>query len=395
MRIALITLGTLISSVCCNSQITIESSNLPDAGDILLQVPHTLLSAFNTEDTGADYVWTLTEDDILNLGNGTPVNCIDVSSTPIIYQFLFNNPFDQEHNADFAFGVDQFEGGGFTFEDVYAYMQNNDERYAMVGLGATINSIPLPAQSDPVDVIYELPLNFGDGNTSDSELLFEIPTLATYQLVQNRVNDVDGWGTLSILGSSLEVLRVKSTINATDSVYIDALQFGQAIDRPESIEYKWISLVSKVPILQINTTAGIVTGVLIAPMVIDADGDGFTVDVDCNDNNENVYPGNEEIANDGIDQDCDGEDFVSVSEYSTENFYAVYSASNDHLNVFIQNSQQVQIQIFDQTGKLVINSNIVGDENRISTKALSSGQYISILTSESGKVNQSKFVKNN
>jgi hypothetical protein len=42
----------------------------------------------------------------------------------------------------------------------------------------------------------------------------------------------------------------------------------------------------------------------------DADGDGYNSDVDCNDNDNSVYPGAPEIAHDGIDQDCNGYDLT-------------------------------------------------------------------------------------
>ena len=42
--------------------------------------------------------------------------------------------------------------------------------------------------------------------------------------------------------------------------------------------------------------------------VSDADGDGYRVRWDCDDNNSTIYPGAPEICGDGIDQDCDGAD---------------------------------------------------------------------------------------
>ena len=52
-------------------------------------------------------------------------------------------------------------------------------------------------------------------------------------------------------------------------------------------------------------------------VLVDADGDGYTMAEDCDDSRAEIYPGAEEIC-DGIDNNCDEQ----IDEGATTTFYA-------------------------------------------------------------------------
>ncbi len=71
----------------------------------------------------------------------------------------------------------------------------------------------------------------------------------------------------------------------------------------------------------------------------DADGDGFFAEascgtpIDCNDADSAVYPGATEVVSDGIDQNCNGYDLtINITK-------ALYTGSNDRLVIFATSTQ--------------------------------------------------------
>jgi hypothetical protein len=335
---------SFIAPVCLTAQITITKDDLPLGGDVLAQENATFIGAFDEGDTGPNHVWNFDETNITLTGNIQQQECVDIATTPFAYQIFFNSPFDSEHNSDFAIGLSSLGGNmqglPVTLEDIYSYYQNSNSRYAIVGVGATVSGIPIPQQASPVDVVYDYPVAFGDLQTSVSEQVIQIPTLGYRKTNQTRVNEVDGWGTVNYFGTAYNALRIKTTINASDSVYVDMLGFGFQFDRPEAIEYKFLVHEWMVPLVQVNFTAGANNGVLVASQP------------------------------------------VGVLEASAPQFAVFPNPTTDYLTVQWENALNVPYAVYDMNGKRVLEGQF-SDNSQIEVSALSNGLYfLKTATSE-------------
>lgn len=335
---------SLVAPFFLSAQITITKNDLPLGGDILAQENATFVGTFNEGDTGPNHVWYFDETNLTLSGNIQQTECVDISTTPFAYQIFFNSPFDSEHNSDFAIGLaslgGNLQGLPVTLEDIYSYYQNSNSRYAIVGVGATVSGIPIPQQASPVDIVYDYPVAFGDNQTSVSQQVIQIPSLGYRKTDQTRVNEVDGWGTVNFFGTSYNALRIKTTINASDSIYIDMLGFGFQFDRPETIEYKFLVHEWMVPLVQVNYSAGANTGVLVA-----------------------AQP-------------------VSVVENSAPQFAVFPNPTTDYLTVKWEGANNVPFAVYNMEGKRVKEGNL-SDNSQVEVSNLANGLYfLKTATSE-------------
>jgi Secretion system C-terminal sorting domain len=250
-----------------DAQVIIGSTNLPNADDTLITQPATLLVDVDLQISGPDQYWDFGPEvlAIQPISNALP--CFDVNDTPLAYQFLFNNPFlYPTHNSDYGLGVEAFNLATVTFEDTYMYYKNSGGVFSITGMGASINGIPLAAQKNEPELIFNTPLDYLDADSSYSEMEFTVPGFGFYGQTIDRSYFCDGWGTLSIGGTNFEALRVRTEIMGSDSLFSETFGFGLTLPRPLTVEYAWYSPDYSVPILQITTTEGIVSAVATAPL---------------------------------------------------------------------------------------------------------------------------------
>lgn len=344
---ALVSFVTIVQS-----QIIITTNHLPDAGDTLLTRNAMLLDDVDLEETGPNHTWNFGFDILepLNMNGGIP--CYNVDDTPIVYQFMFNNPFDPEYNSDFGIGVEQADIATVNFEDAYMYYQNSNTKYAITGMGATINGLPIASHMDDPDLIYRLPLVYGNADTTDSELSFEVPQLGYYGLEQTREYQCDGWGTLNIWDQSFDVLRVRSVVNASDSIFTSFINLGITLPRPETITYEWLSTEHIEPILKITTAGGFVTQVQTA----------------------DIY-----------------EDPSSITEQQVFALEVYPNPAKNELYIVSSDNKVMSADIIDAQGRKVVSTK-VSNRQPIDISALQAGVY-SLILSDGNKTVTKTFIK--
>jgi type IX secretion system substrate protein len=231
------------------AQITINSSDMPNPGDSVLISVRTDTDTNDVTLTGANYTW--------DYSTLTPVfQRYEIFDSPLTFTSPFNilfNPINTSYGNDNNI-LTNIPLPGATLDEAYDFLKESSSSFRQMGAGYIINGIPLPFIYSAHDIIYKFPMNYLNVDSCDYKFGLPIPTIGYYGQKGHRVNVVDGWGALTTPFGTFNTLRVKSTIAAIDTIYLDAIGFGTNIPRPLRYEYKWLATAKQIPVLKVDAT---------------------------------------------------------------------------------------------------------------------------------------------
>ena len=218
-----------------NAQITITSSNLPSPGEITYYKVANLLM-FNDTLTGPDCIWDFS--DINTFISEKVDTFLSPSQTLPEYYIIFNPlvanlAYKNLNPLPFQYGI--------TIEDVYDFFLKKNTYFRKAGFGAKINDITMPIKYDNPELYFNLPLTYGTNGHSVSTFGISIPDMGYYGQTIERQHMADGYGTIITPFGSYNAIRVKTSIDITDTIFYEQLNFGISTKRPTIYEYFWLT----------------------------------------------------------------------------------------------------------------------------------------------------------
>lgn len=232
----------LLFSGLANAQVSITSSDMPQAGDTIRYSNVLVFSTVNVDSTGPNYTWDFSN--LSRAGQG-------------LYEYKSSSSINFAYGLFFGFSsfglkvIDTLQLGTIALYDIYDFYSNSSSVFRAEGRGLTYQGLPIPSFYSDEDEIYQFPLQYGDHDSSTFAVSFELSTLLSLTQSGSRVNTVDGWGTVITPYQAFSCIRLKSTIYELDSISSSSLPFPIVFPITK-VEYKWMTPGQKMPVMEVK-----------------------------------------------------------------------------------------------------------------------------------------------
>ncbi|MBD3636059.1 MAG: T9SS type A sorting domain-containing protein [Crocinitomicaceae bacterium] len=355
----LLFISCVLVSLTGFTQITITESDFAVPGDTAM-VSFSDETALDLVTTGANAYWDFST---INISAQTIDTFYAVQSADILYQLIFNNAWDNpDHVSDWyrpwiSAGLDAASQFGVDIESPVRFTAVHPDRVENTGIGFEIMGTGIPGKSDTIDMQYQLPINYSDSWTSNSYTNIDLnPNFdAIYRRYQWRNSIVDGWGQILTPWGTFDAIRVKSLVQASDSIYIGAFSSWFELPTPDQVEYHWFTNGQKMPIFSVTTT--------------DIGGNETITEVKFKDKKRYFASVEEELTFDG-------------------RIYPNPASNEVHIDL---NSSPSLIEIFDLSGRKVYSKLPTESIVNINVNSWDPGVYVVRMTGEMG-ITSTRFV---
>lgn len=243
-------------------QITVTDADFGNAGDTV-RMSFTTDLAVDYASTGTNWTWDFSS---FVAESQTVLEFNSLSGASPLVQILFGGFAPSDYQADYFAAFDDLPIDQLgqllpvTISDMNQFSKITSDSVSSVGISIDVEGNQVPFRSDSIEKRYALPLNFGDNYTGYGYTEMDLNPFADIIWRQRRARTsvVDGWGTITLPMGSFDVLRVKHTIEESDSLYQDLFGTGTptwfGLDLPTAHIYEWIANGEKEVVLRIETT---------------------------------------------------------------------------------------------------------------------------------------------
>ncbi len=235
---ALITILSVFLFGSIQSQIVVDRSFMPKAGDKVHYTIAQNTSAKTYELKGAGITWDYSS---LKLAFQEPE---EYKSARSINFFFFSLDYGVKVADSIGFGQ-------FLIKDIYDVYDVSNNSLRASGRSISYNGFPIPQNYQDKDEVYQFPLAFGDMDTSTFKVSFSLGGQLNLVQQGTRINSVEGWGDLILPNKTYSnCIKVRSFIDEVDSLKFSGVQLPPFPNR--RIEYKWFAQGVTNPVLVVS-----------------------------------------------------------------------------------------------------------------------------------------------